>query len=300
MSTNNERKGKLMKQYRIITDSGCDISVENEKRYGIDIMPFDILVGDQAYKERVDIMGREFLEKLAGWEDIPKTSQITQFRFEEKFLECVSEGVKDVIVVLINGAGSHTYENAVNAAEKLKKVGNAGETRFHILDTHTYSVGYGYPIIEAAKKLEAGQDVDRVTAYMVDWFDCCELYLVAFNLRHMKKSGRIKAAAAFMGELMNIKPLIQMIDDKTEVVHKSRGEKKAIADAVEYLSARAIPKTPFVIGRSLSTEQEDEFIAKYTEKTGSQLGMIESVGCVVAANAGSNFIGIFIKGQKRR
>ena len=72
MSTNNERKGKLMKQYRIITDSGCDISVENEKRYGIDIMPFDILVGDQAYKERVDIMGREFLEKLAGWEDIPK------------------------------------------------------------------------------------------------------------------------------------------------------------------------------------------------------------------------------------
>ena len=99
---------------------------------------------------------------------------------------------------------------------------------------------------------------------------------------------------------MNIKPIVQMIDGDTKVVAKPRGEKKAVAELVEYLAARAIPKTPFVMGRSLATELEDEFIEKYKAKTGAQLGMIESVGSVVAANAGTSFIGVFIKGEKRR
>ncbi|MBR5090604.1 MAG: DegV family EDD domain-containing protein, partial [Ruminiclostridium sp.] len=276
-----------MKEYRIISDSGCDISKEDEERYGIDIMSFDVILGNETFRERTDITGHDFLEKIANCEDLPKTSQITEFRFEEKFEECVKAGVKDVIVVLINGAGSHTYANAVSAAEHLKEDGRAGSTRFHILDSHTYSTGYGYPIIEAAKKLEAGQTVDMAVAYLIDWFDSCELYLMLFNLRHAKKSGRIKAAAAVMGELMNIKPIVQMIDDETKVVAKPRGEKKAVNELVDYLMTRAVPKTPFVIGRSLATELEDEFIEKYKAKSGSQLGYEHSVGSVVAANAGT-------------
>ncbi len=289
-----------MRNYVIIADSGCDISVEDEKRYGIEIMPFDITLGGESLKERVDMTGEEFLRRIAETEEIPKTSQITEFRFEEKFTECVNEGVKDVIVVLINSAGSATYANAVEAAERMKTEGKAGETKFHILDSHTYSLGYGYPVVEAARKLEAGQSMDRVLAYLEDWFDCCELYLMLFNLRHAKKSGRIKAASAVVGELMNIKPIVQMIDDETKVVVKPRGEKKAVDALVDYLGGRAIPKTPFIIGRSLAAELEDEFIKKYEQKSGSKLAMINSVGSVVAANAGTSFIGVFIKGEKRR
>lgn len=289
-----------MKDYKIISDSGCDISPEDEERYGIDILSFDIILGGETIRERIDITGHDFLEKIAACEELPKTSQITEFRFEEKFEECVKEGIRDVIVVLINGAGSRTYANAVAAAEHLKEDGRAGDTRFHVLDSHTYSLGYGYPIVEAAKKLEAGQSVERAVAYLEDWFDCCELYLMLFNLRHAKKSGRIKAASAVVGELMNIKPIVQMIDDDTKVVAKPRGEKRAVNELVEYLTTRAIPKTPFVVGRSLATEYEDEFIEKYKAKSGSPLGMAYSVGSVVAANAGTSFIGVFVKGEKRR
>ncbi len=289
-----------MNDYRIITDSGCDISTEDEERYGIDIMSFDVIIGNETLRERIDISGHDFLEKIANCEDLPKTSQITAFRFEEKFEECIKDGAKDIIVVLINSVGSHTYANAVQAADTLKNDGRAGDTRFYIIDSHTYSLGYGYPVVEAAKKLEAGQSVERAVAYLEDWFDCCELYLMLFNLRHAKKSGRIKAAAAVMGELMNIKPIVQMIDDDTKVVAKPRGEKKAVDELVNYLTTRAIPKTPFIVGRSLATELEDEFIEKYKAKSGSQLAMIHSVGSVVAANAGTSFIGVFVKGEKRR
>ncbi len=288
-----------MSKYKIIADSGCDISPEDEKRWNIDIMPFDVTIGNETIRERVDITGEEFLRRIANEEELPKTSQITQFRFEEKFEECVKDGIQDVIVILINAAGSATHANAVNAAAQLKEDGRAGNTKFHIFDSRTYSLGYGYPAVEAAKKLEAGQSMDMVLAYLEDWFASCELYLMLFNLRHARKSGRIKAAAAVMGELMNIKPIVEMIDDHTKVVGKPRGEKKAVDALVEYLITRAIPHTPFVVGRSLATELEDEFIAKYKAKSGCELGMIHSVGSVVAANAGTSFIGVFVKGPRR-
>ena len=170
-----------MKDYRLIADSGCDITAEDEEKYGIDIMPFDVTLGSETIRERVDISGVDFLKKITECEEIPKTSQITEFRFEEKFEECVKDGVKDVIVILINGAGSHTYANAVNAAEHMKEDGRAGDTRFHIFDSHTYSLGYGYPLVEAARKLEAGQSMDTVLGWLEDWFDSCELYLMLFN-----------------------------------------------------------------------------------------------------------------------
>ncbi len=289
-----------MKQYRIITDSCCDIPAEDEKRYGIDIMSFDITLGNEEFRERIDISGVDFLKKLKETDELPKTSQITEFRFREKFEECVEAGLKDVIVVLINGAGSHTYANAVSAVNNMKEEGKTGNTNFHLFDSHTYSAGYGYPVVEAAKKLEAGQSIEMVCAYLDDWFSSCELYLLLFNLRHARKSGRIKAASAVVGELMNIKPIIQMIDDDTKTVAKPRGEKKALNELVEIGLSRAIPKTPMLVTRSLEPELEDEFIEKLKERTGAPLGMVTTTGSAVAANAGTSYIGLFVKGEKRR
>jgi len=289
-----------MPKYKIISDSGCDISKENEKKYNIDLMPFEITLGEFSFWEREGMMGEEFLHKIHVSPEMPKTAQITQFRFEEKFEECVADGYEDVLVVLINGTGSQTYSNAVQAEKNLREQNKLGNTRFHIIDSHTYSLGYGYPLIEAAKKLEVGQSLDLVIAYLEDWFASVELYIVGFNLRHMKKSGRIKAAAAFLGELMNLKPISELTDGESEVLKKCRGEKAAIADLVNLLSEKAVPKTPFVLVRSLSTEQEEEFIRQYKKKSGSELAMSEYTGCAVGSNIGTEFLGVFIKGQRRR
>lgn len=288
-----------MVKYRLITDSGCDITEEEEKAYNIDIMPFDVVIGDKTYRERIDVKGAEFLKLLDVTEDIPKTTHISTRRFEEKFEECVRDGVEDVIVVLINGAGSSTFACAVQAAETLKSEGRAGNVRFHIIDSHTYSIGYGYPLIEAAKKLRSGQSVETVRAYLEDWFASCELYLVAFSLRHMRRSGRIKAASAVVGELMNIKPLIQMIDADTAIVMKSRGEKKAIGEAVNYITGRAIPKTPVLVARSLIEDKENDLMERLEKKTGEKPAYVGQIGCAVGSNAGTRFIGVFIKGKRR-
>lgn len=289
-----------MRKVKIITDSGCDISREDELRYKIDVMPFEIVLGDEIITERVTMSNDEFLQKIETSEFLPKTSQITIPRFEEKFLECAERGYDDVIVVLINSTGSATFSNAVAAEQNLREEGKLGRTRFHFVDSHCYSVGYGYPVVEGARKLEAGMAVDIVVGFMEDWFNCCEIYIIGFNLRHMKKSGRISAAAAFLGEMLQLKPVISLIDGKSEVVKKSRGERKALEDAVEYISGKMIPETPWHILTSTAPELEEVFQRMMTKKLGYGETLNERTGCVVASNAGTKFIGVVIKGMPRR
>lgn len=296
----NRKENKTMK-VKLITDSASDITPEDEKKYGIDIMPFDITLGDESLRERVDFTAPEFLEMIDKSEFLPKTAQITSMRFEEKFEHYFNEGYDAVIMVLINSTGSKTYENALLARKNLlEEHPEMAKMRIEIIDSHCYSLGYGYPVIEAAKKLIAGQSVDNVVAYLTDMFNNCEIYIIGFNLRHMKKSGRINAAAAFLGELMGLKPLISLIDGESEVVKKSRGEKNAITDAVQYISGRAVPETPWEILRTSVTALEDEFIKQYSAKVGRPPEMQSIAGAAVASNTGPYIIGVIIRGNARR
>lgn len=287
------------RKYKIITDSCCDLPYEDEKKYGIDIMPFQIALGNECFWERESLTPQEYLQKIDTSEYLPKTSQITVFRFEERFMEYFSKGYKELFVILINSTGSATYANALQAAENIAdKI--RGKMKVYVVDSHSYSVAYGYAVREAAKKLENGDSAASVLAYLDDWFSSYEIYIIAFSLRHLKKSGRVSAAAAFLGELMGMRPVISLIDGESVVVKKSRGDKSAITEAVEYISQRAVPETPWQILRTTVPELEDTFIKQYEKKVGSAPSMISYSGGAVSANAGTKMIGVVIKGRKRK
>ena len=195
---------------RIITDSGCDISKENEEKYKglLEIMPFMVTIQGKSYVDRQDIQAEEFYKVLKEQQEIPKHSQITAIQFEDKYRELYAQGVRTIIVDVINGAGSQTCSNAQlakqNVADELK------DLTVYVVDSQNYTLAYGYPVLEACKKLEAGQSAESVVSYLEDWARHSEAFIVGFDLRHMKKSGRITAAASFLGELMGLKPLIYL------------------------------------------------------------------------------------------
>lgn len=283
---------------RIITDSGCDISREIEEKYSglLIIMPFDITIDGKTYVDRKDFTPQEFYKLLKENEEIPKTSQITSLRFEEKYRELYAEGVREIIVDVINGAGSQTYSNAIMAKNAVEE--DCPELKIYTVDSRTYTLGYGYPITEACRKLAEGQSAESAAAYLEDWAKHSEEYIIGFDLRHMKKSGRITAAASFLGELMGLKPIIQLVEGKTEVLKKARGEKAAIDAAVEIIAANAIPQTPYSIITTVRPELEKELIDKLTKRLGSAPAMVEPTGVVVACNAGPDFIGVIIRGKE--
>lgn len=154
---------------RIITDSGCDISKENEEKYKglLEIMPFMVTIQGKSYVDRQDIQAEEFYKVLKEQQEIPKHSQITAIQFEDKYRELYAQGVRTIIVDVINGAGSQTCSNAQlakqNVADELK------DLTVYIVDSQNYTLAYGYPVIEACKKLEAGQSAESVVSYLEDW-----------------------------------------------------------------------------------------------------------------------------------
>ncbi len=284
---------------RIITDSGCDISPETEEKYKglLEIMPFEVVVDGKTYIDRKDFTPQEFYKILKENAEIPKHSQITALRFEEKYRELYEQGVREIIVDVINASGSQTYSSAVMAKQAVAE--DLKDLVIHTVDSQTYTLGYGYPITEACRKLTEGQSVDSVVAYLEDWAKHVEAYIVGFDLRHMKKSGRITAAASFLGELMGLKPIISLIAEKTEVIKKARGEKAALDAIVEAIAANIIPETPYCVITTTRPELEKELIDKLTKRLGMAPAMVEPTGVVVSCNAGPEFIGVLIRGKER-
>lgn len=284
---------------RIITDSGCDISQEAEKEWQdyLVLLPFAVTINGETKTDRVDFTPSEFHQILVENDEIPKHSQITQIQFEDKYRELYGEGVRTIIVDVINSYGSQTYAQAKIAADNVKD--ELSELDIRVVDGRNYSLGYGYAIVEACKKLSEGQSADSVTSYLEDWAKHVEAYLIGFDLRHMKKSGRISAAASFLGELMGLKPIIALYDGVTEVVKKARGEKAVIDAAVEIIAEKMTPKTPYSIITTTHPEHDKELIEKLTKKIGYPPAMVEKMGVVVSCNAGPNTIGIFVRGQER-
>lgn len=283
---------------KIITDSGCDISTENAERYKdlLEIIPFMVTINGKSYADRRDIQPDEFYKILKEQQEIPKHSQITAIQFEEKYRELYEQGIRTIIVDVINAAGSQTFSNSQlakqNVAEDLK------DLTIYTIDSQNYTLCYGYPIIEACKKLEAGQSAESVAAYLDYWGKHADAYIIGFELRHMKKSGRISAAASFLGELMGLKPLIYLGGAKTEVIRKARGEKAVIDAAVETIASRIIPETPWCVVTTTRPDCEKEFIDKMTKKLGYGPAMVEKCGVVVSCNAGPEFIGVLTRGQE--
>lgn len=284
---------------RIITDSGCDISPEDEKKWEkyLVVMPFAVTINNETKLDRIEIQPDEFYRILKENEEIPKHSQITQIQFEDKYRELYDQGVREIIVDVINAAGSQTFAQAKIAADNIAD--DLKDLKIHVIDGRCYTLCYGYPVLEACKKLAEGQSVESIVDYLEDWARHTEAFIVGFGLRHMRKSGRISAAASFLGELMGLKPLIVLYDDVTEVLKKARGEKAVIDAAVETISQRMIPKTPYSIITTTRPDLEKELIDKMTKKVGYAPTLVEKCGVVVSCNAGPDFIGVIIRGQKR-
>ena len=191
----------IMSKIAILTDSSCDIPQEMAEKYGIDIMSFHILLDNVDYVERESCTNTEFYDKMRAAKGVPSTAAITPIQFCEKYCQYVDEGYTDVIHVPINKSGSSTYNNALMAQGMLREERPEHHLKIHLLDPHTYSMVFGWYLCEMARKLKNGAEISHVIREFEKQMDCMEIVLGPYSLKQMKKSGRISAAAAVMGEL---------------------------------------------------------------------------------------------------
>lgn len=286
---------------KIMTDSACDIPQDTETELEIKILPFPVTVGETGYLERVDFTNHEFYDILCKAPKIPVTSQLTMMQFEDEFEAVMAAGYNEVIYISINGKGSATNSNAHMAAKAFYEAhpDKKNEFKIHILDSKAYTIAYGYPVIEAAKKARKGISSTEIIAYLEDWFDSVEIYFAPYTLEFVKKSGRVPVAAAFVGELIGLRPIISIIDGETKIVEKVRGDKAIIPALLKYAQNSMIPQTPYLMVKGMLEPEAEELFEKSKKKFGYTPEMNSYIGAAIAINAGPKLVGLIVKGKNR-
>lgn len=290
-----------MPKIKIMTDSASDISAQNEKKNDILIVPFKVAMGEKSYVSRQDFDNAEFYKMLDEYEGIPSTSQITAFDFLEYFKDLYYSDYTDVIYVSINSEGSATYNNAVMAAKEFYDEIPEAKNEFHIynIDGKSYTGGYGYAVVEAAKKAAKGASAEEIVAYIKDWVDNCVIFFGMYSLQYAKKSGRIPAAAAFVGEIMGLRPVSRIQHNQITTEAKVRGDKALLPKILELTVNEMIPKTPYCIVYGNDTEVRDEMAQLMTKKVGYPPADFYQIGSEVAVNAGPKVAGVIFKSQRK-
>lgn len=288
-----------MSKIMILTDTCCDLTKETIEELGITVLPFEINFCGETFRETFDKSTQEFYEMMAKSDEIPKHSQISPLTFEETYTRLYNEGYTDIISVSINSEGSGTFNNSIIGKNDFYEKNPDAKIRIFNIDSRCYTVFYGYPIMESVKKIRKGATAENIVAYLEDWFNVCAIYAVPYNLKYARKSGRISAAAAFAGELLGLKPIIEFADNKTTTVEKIRGEKNIVSKLVDCVEKRMTPQTPYLIihGRdnTLAKEVEKEMI----KRTGRKAEMFANIGAAVASNIGPDIVAVLIRRKNK-
>ena len=283
----------------ILTDSACDIPPALEQKYKIDIMPFTITLDGKSYTERVDFSFEEYYELLRNAKGTPSTAHVTHLQFCEQYCQYVDEGYTDVLHVTINSTGSATYDAARMAARMLEEERPGHNLRIHLVDSHTYSMVYGWYVCEAARKIRNGAEVAPIVEWLEDIFSRTEVILGAYSLKVMKKSGRISAAAAFAGELLGLRPVISLVDGVTKVESKVRGDAGVLPALIRYAASHKGDPFEYMVGTTDNARGE-ELAKLFKKEFGVPPMCIFQLGSAVASNTGPDAIAIAFLGKPRQ
>lgn len=204
----------------IVTDSTCDIEPMKAKEMGIHIIPLKLRFGDEEFTDGVDITKEEFYQKLESSESLPTTSQIPPATFEAFFKKELEAG-NQVFGIFLSAELSGTYQSATIAKGMLHS-----EDIF-LVDSRTVTFGLGLLVREAAKLRDAGKNAAEIYASLEEMKGRLVFYGIVDTLKYLKMGGRLSGTAAIVGSILNVKPIVSIVDGKVVSVGKARGQKAA-------------------------------------------------------------------------
>ena len=289
-----------MSKIGFLTDSCSDIPQELANKYGIEVVGFPINLDGKEYIERRDMTNNEFYEMMRHSEAVPTTAAITQLQWCEIYQRYETEGYTDLVHLVMNGGGSSTYNNALKAVEMFDEECPGHTLRVRVLDSHTYSMPYGWYFCECARKVRNGGELNACVDELLRKLDCVEICLAAYSLRQMKKSGRVSAAAAVVGDLLGIRPIISLNDGVSSVKSKVRGDGAVIPAMIKYVKSRVenVQELEYQVAYT-DGERVNELVKQCKKEFGHPPVNVFQLGCVVSANTGPDALAITFLGKDR-
>lgn len=222
-----------MKPIKLITDSASDINLKLAEDLGIHVIPINVSFGEQTYKDGVDITTREFYNKLKISSDLPKTAQVSINDFVETYKEFADY---DIVYVGLSAKASGTYQNSFIAKGMVQD--ENPDIDITVIDSNTFTYGYGLWIILAAKMVLNGATHEEVVSFLNEKLSKSEIMLTVGNLEFLQRGGRISSSAKVVANVLDIHPILYTEDGMIMSFSKVRGEKKLINKLTDIVAER--------------------------------------------------------------
>ena len=272
---------------KIIVDSTADLTPQVRSR--VDVVPLSIHFGEEEYIDGVTIDSQAFYEKLIESDVLPTTSQASPFAFEQAFEKAVADG-SQVVCITVSSRLSGTYQSAVIAAEEFPG-------KVFVVDSQTVALGSAILTDYALSLVDRGMDAESIAWKLMQKREKVRLLAMLDTLEYLKKGGRISAAVALAGGLLNIKPVVCIEKGEIKMLGKARGSRQANNLLVQEIGkAGGVDfKKPLLLGY---TGLSDALLQKYIQDSAALWeGQVESlpcsvVGSVVGTHAGPGAVAV--------
>lgn len=287
-----------MSDYKIITDSGCDLPKDLLERLDVNAVPLTVNFRGEVRGDSVDEGIRQLYADLRAGE-VATTSAVNPSRWAET-MEPVLEAGKDLLVLTFTSGLSTTYQSAVIAAGELAE--QYPDRKIKVVDTLCASLGQGLLVWYVCQKRDEGLSLDELAQWTEEnRYRLCHWFTVD-DLMFLKRGGRVSATTALVGTMLKIKPVLH-VDDEGHLISmsKARGRKASI----EALAAKAVElgagydNSTMFICHGDCIEDAEHLAALVKEKCGVKEVFIGFTGAVIGSHSGPGTLALFFLGNKR-
>jgi len=273
----------------VVLDSTADFPEAHDRFENWRVVPLYVRFGDESYRDYVELGPDEFYARLQSAPELPTTSQPTPGDFLTTYEELAPK-YERVLSLQISSTLSGTFGSAQTAA------GMLGGNKVRVIDTRTVSASTTLLALAVQRRLERGmadEEVDElVTRYQRDH----ELLFTVNTLEYLAKGGRIGRAAAFAGNLLNVKPILTIRDGEVVPLKRVRGNQKAFQEFREMFESSTSDSPSLRVGIAHAAAPErlralEELVARVRPQ--ATIDVATTLGAVVGTHAGPGTVGFF-------
>lgn len=271
---------------KIVTDSTADLPSEICKKFDIGVVPYYLNYKGKSYKDRLDMKINEYYERLKKME-IPTTSIPSIGDVLQIYNKVAKKGVK-IISLHVSSKLSGLLNVANNARNTLKSMD------IHIFDSLTTSGGLGLQVIAAARFAKEGKSLKKILEKLKTIRNKMETFAILDTLEYLKRGGRIGSVEGFFGSILNIKPILKVIDGELKPFSKTRSVSKAMDKVLENIKGKIKENTQIeaAIMHANTIKRADALKRKVLEKFNCREIITLLVGPAIATHTGPGAVGI--------
>lgn len=278
-----------MSRVAIVTDSTADLPPALRERHNIAVVPLNVHFGSDALRDQIDLTTDQFFERLRASSTMPTTSQPSAGLFEQTFRR-LADDHDEIVAVLISSKLSGTFQSATIAAQSLGEA-----VPIEIVDSANGSMGLGWQAVRAAELAAVGRDAASIAGELRGDVNRYHTVFFVDTLEYLQRGGRIGRAAALVGGLLNLKPLLRVDEGQIVPYERTRTRSKAIAGLVDFV--RGLPQVERICAMYATTPDDATQLAeRLAGATGKSVESIEitQMGPVIGVHIGPGALGVSV------